>query len=356
MTTTFSLKKAFTQKQLPKFFKINLQIQKMINENKFVVTDGGVFSEEEPTTLVFCMEIVGNFKQNQRKYFAVGAFIKLIRPTLRMEDYTILVNEKTIVCLGDQIEGLPAPAEFLPLDATLVMDSNTPVPGKVLAKVVRIYDQKGPYSTRYGPKIKYACQIKDLDGIGQVLQFWRPESKLCPVQPDMTYVFYNLKTDKVTDKYFSEKPYQLSCDKDIDIEEASREQNEEHSNIRYSDGMFRGAILAINNVSKFRSCFNCSRSINVRNFVVGEKCPNCKKEVAIINEDFSFTLIVEGEDDVLSMTCFKRLITYDGSCNDEKSIELELFKILEGKMVEGEYLKKRFADQVTLNVYTLTFL
>ena len=346
MATALTMLKAFKEKKLPSFYRINLQVQKVINATKFEVGDGSKGS--------YNLEIIST-KSNLRKYFTIGSFIKVINPTLRKEDFTVLVGEKSVVCVGVPINGLPAPKPFLPIADTFGLDGQTAVPGKLLAKVVRIFDKRGPYASRHGSRVKFSVQIKDLDGSRQTLQFWRPESSQCPVQLNMIYILSNLRTDKISEKYFTEKPYSLNCDKDSDIAIATGPMKEALANVMYHDGNFKGRVLAINNVITYKSCSRCNRSVSIRNFEIGSQCPSCNHVVVALTDDFSFTLVVEIENEMFSMTCFKRLVCFEGPCDDEHNIEMVLMLGLEEKMAEGEYIKKKHADSTNFMVHTVIF-
>ena len=51
----------------------------------------------------------------------------------------------------------------------------------------------------------------------------------------MIYILSNLRTDKISEKYFTEKPYSLNCDKDSDIAIATGPMKEALANVMYHD-------------------------------------------------------------------------------------------------------------------------
>jgi hypothetical protein len=260
-----------------------------------------------------------------------------------------LVDKKTIVCLGDPISGLEKTSPFQSIASTYVLDDQADVPGKLLAKVVRIYDQAGPYPTGKGPRIKYACQIKDIDGSKQSINFWRSVAGACPIELNQVYIFKNLKATKYRGEI------SLVCDKDYDLMVAPTEQQEYLREITYYDGAYKGKVVAINRSRTFKSCDNCWRSTDT---IVGQKCPKCKKILREIIDDFSFSVVIVNGNDFLTLTCFKRLVSFQGPSIDTDSIEMEVMKLLDGKMVEGVYLEKKYKDTegANLMMHTMTIL
>ena len=168
MVATITLEKAFKDRRLPKLYKINFQIQECISTKKLKIRDG--------TTGIFSLEIIDP-KLIGSKYFEIGKFVKVINPSLRKEDFTVLVDKKTIICNGEHIAGLEVPALFQPLSTTLELESNVDIPGKILAKVVRTFEPRGPYPSQFGGmRMKFMCQIKDIHGTRQTIGIWKP----CP--------------------------------------------------------------------------------------------------------------------------------------------------------------------------------
>ena len=324
MAANLTLEKVFKAKQFPKFFKINFQVEEFITTTKLKITDNA--------TETYFLELV-DIKGYCMKYFDVGKFVRVINPGVRKEDYTILIQKKSIVCIGDTISGLKQALPFQTIASTFVLNGNEEVPGRILAKVVRIYDPFGPIASRSGPRLRYSCAIRDRDGSRQTIHFWRSSSSSCPVELDKVYIFKNLKTQN-----FLEKPFKLVCDRDNYIEVPDTEFEKALKEVKYHDGLFKGKVLAVNNVMTFKSCNMCRCGIKGTNIFVGSQCRRCKKEIKEIIDDFSFAMIIQCGNDLKTVIVFKKMLNYEGSSTNEESIEKALINELEGKTVEGEYL------------------
>ena len=103
MAANLTLDKAFKSKQYPKYFKINFQVKEFITATKLKIIDR---SNE-----TYFLELV-DVKPQCMKYFDVGKFVRLINPGIRKEGYTLLIGKKSIVCLGDSINGLEKTPPF----------------------------------------------------------------------------------------------------------------------------------------------------------------------------------------------------------------------------------------------------
>ena len=148
------------------------------------------------------------------------------------------------------------------------------------------------------------------------------------------------------------KPYWLVGDIS-GIKAASFEHEEALKNIGLHDGNFNGIVLAINNVRLFKSCCKCNRSIE--NLTLGSPCPNCQKELEMMVEDFSFTMnILNGDETVIALTGFKKIVNFEGPCTDENIVEGFLNSQLEGKSVEGDYIKHINYDIPAINNITFS--
>ena len=325
MVATITLEKAFKDKRVPKLLKINFQVQECTTKKKMKIRDG--------STGNFSLEIIDP-KLIGSKYFEIGKFVKVINASLRKNDLTILIDNKSIICRGDPISSLEVPSPFQPLASTLELNGNTIIPGKILAKVVRVFDPKGPIPSKFeGMRAKFVFQIKDIHGTRQTIAIWKPWNlnNICPVEINKVYEFSNVKTDNYLDK-----PYWLIGDINC-IKAASKDHEETLKNVGVHDGKFNGTVVAINNIKLFKSCNKCSSSIEVP--AVGSTCPKCKKELEIVVDDFSFTMTIESGADLIPFTGFKKTVNFQGPCTDEDTIEDLLNSQFEGKVAVGEYIK-----------------
>ena len=105
-----------------------------------------------------------------------------------------------------------------------------------------------------------------------------------------------------------EKPFNLVCDKDSYIETPEAEFEIALKEVTYHDGLYKGKILATNNVRTFKSYSICRRGIKDANTFVGSQCKKCKKEIKEIIDDFSFSLIIQCGNDLKALTVFKKML------------------------------------------------
>ena len=335
MATTTTLEKVFKKEKLPKFFKINFQVEGYLGSKKMTIRDG--------STGMFSLELL-DVKPASLKYFDIGKFVKVINPIVRKDDFTLLVNGMTIVCLGEPIAGLEVALPFLPISATYDYENQVEVPGKILAKVVRIYDPLGPYQSQGGPRCKHACQIKDVDGSRQTLKMWYGVKT--PFENEKTFVFSNLRADRYNGKTT------LICESATCIQPAAKEHEEALKGIAYHDGNFKGKVLAINAIKLFKSCIKCQRSIRdeyvIKHFSKGMACPKCKQGIEEIVDDFSFHLVIAIGSEYSTFVAFRKTISFEGPSTVEDEVEQMITSQLEGKSMEGTFISSRSGDEYTI--------
>ena len=216
--------------------------------------------------------------------------------------------------------------------------------------MVRIFEPK-IQQTRSGPTFNSSFVIKDDNGDQQVIDMWRKTNEMC-VMIGKVYIFSNL----VTKGFPEDKPHHLKLCNDNDAALASDDQQQKLAHLGYADGRFSGKILAIHSPITFKSCNHCRRSITKTILKVGEECFKCHKVIREVIDDYSITIVVEnGTLDVLSMTCFRRHLPVEKQ-DTQNLLEDELCRKYEGKMVKGDYKKKRYPERnVEFTVETLNF-
>ena len=203
--TSVTLEKAFKDRRLPRLFKINFQIQDAVSTKMFKIGDG--------SNGTFYLEILDPKHSSTNTYIKSGNFVKVVNPTLRKEDHTIILDKKSIIYRGEAIPGIEkVNVIYQSLASTLELESGKNIPGKILAKVVQIYEPLGPYPSKYGGmRWKHTFQIKDIDDAKQSMGIWKPNN-LSPVEIGKSYVFSHVKTDN----YQKSKPYMLIGDENGD--------------------------------------------------------------------------------------------------------------------------------------------
>ena len=346
MASTVSLKKVFSRKSLPKLVSVNVQIVGFVTSKKLKIRDSNQVGQ-------FYLDI--NLAEHYMlRYFEISRMIKIINPGVNEQESTLVIEKKTIVSKGTKIEGIEDVSPYATVSSTFDMDKKCQVPGKILGRVVKIFEPKY-YQTSYGSRIKYIIRIKDIAGDLQTIGMFRGTHERLCVSLGKAYIFSNL----VTEAFPDEKPHNLSLDKDSNAVLASEEEQRKMALLKYADGQFSGKILAIHSPIFYSSCNHCKCSVKNSSFNVGDKCPKCHKAVTEVIADYSFTLVVEnGNCNDISMTCFRTYLPVEtkGTQLTQDLLEDTLCKKYEGKTVMGDYVKKRYPENgVNFNVETFNF-
>ena len=346
MASTVPLKKVFSGKSLPKRVTVNVQIVGFVTTKKLKIRDSNQVGP-------FYLDI--NWAEHYMvRYFEIGRTITIINPGVNEKESTLVIEKKTIVANGTKIEGIEQASSYATVSSTFDIDKKCQVPGKILGRVVKIFEPK-EFQTKYGPRIKYTIKIKDIAGDLQTIgMFRRTHHRLC-VSLGKAYIFSNL----VTEAFPEDKPHFLYLEKDSNAVLATEEQQSQMSSLEYADGKFSGKILAIHSPLFYSSCNHCKRSVTNYSFNVGDECPKCRKAVTEVIADYSFTLVVEnGNSNDISMTCFRTYlpVEMEGTQLTQDLLEDALCKKYEGKVVTGDYVKKKYPENgVEFNVETFNF-
>ena len=332
-----TLNQVFSLKTQPRRLTVIFQIIEKIGSNIYKIQDEGNCSYQ--------LDISGA-KRYMIRYFENGKFLKVINPRIDKKSSTLHIEQKTIVSRGNEIAGLENLQTFQTIQSTFLLEPKVVVSGKILGKVVKLHEPVD-YETRFGKRIRYACEIKDMIGNRQVVTFWRwPNSKVC-VELMKAYVFIKLQTDNFPEN----KPHFLESMRDENVVLASDELQTQMRLIENADKKIEGKVLAIHSSLKFISCPFCKRALQKAGFKSGDNClrRGCKKKVEIAVKDFSFVAVVEnGRSDDISVTCFKEQFPIDLSYTNVEELETAIITKYEGQIVKADIIKKRNPDNDVL--------
>ena len=341
MAATTSLEKVFNLKNLPKRLTVNVQIVGYLTAKKLKICDANQDN-------MYYLDI-SSAEHYMLKYFEIGKFVKVINPKVGQES-TLLLDKNTIIVNGTKIKDLQLASPYTDISSTYDLNPRNKVPGKLIGKVVKINDPH-QFQTMYGARNKHSFVIKDANGDKQTVDSWRKCDEKCPVELGNVYVFSQMKTGS----FPYTKPHYLINDRDNNIALAPYDQQKAMENVEFADGRFAGKILGINSTKLYSNCNHCKSHIYDTSFKVGEKCPKCSEEVNSLVDDYSFTLVIEnGATDDIFVTCYKKFLSVEIPWKDQEALEDKLCQEFEGKQVKGEYVKKRFPDEVKFNVETIT--
>ena len=319
-----TLSKFFMTKKMPKKFSINFQIKEAITDEKFKITDGnGIFDL-----------VVSDMKPQWKKYFRPGRFAKIIMPKLDKTLGAVTMGENSILLQGRSIEGLDQTPTldktFAPISSTFELDKHQHVSWSIIGKVAEKYEGK----FRNTSFLKLG--IKDINGNKNSVSIWKQNLDYSWIDLNMVLIFKNLKTDK----YPQTKPFHLSTKMGSVIELAPSINRDEYASVKIFDGEIDGKIAGFNNFIPFRCCSECKKSIGLTK--IGSKCPICSKIVENILHNFSVNLIINGEEEFVTLLCFKSNLSFEPSKEDNgDASESELREKFEDCTVSATFNNKQ---------------
>ena len=284
------------------------------------------------------LEVDKDNKSN-KKYLSQGNGIKIVAPVVDNVAEIIRLDAKSLIFQGKTTGRTPSSTSFNEYETFAILKDLGPkvnVPGRILAKVVRIYETR-TYMVRNKATDVQHIVLKDINGVKTTLSIWENHSFFGKLVDKKVYVLTNLKTDKFPEA----PPHNISTFAKTHFHEASEGEALKFEHIGWLDGEVQGKVLGFQELYSYDSCPTCNCAARRK---LGDLCHRCNAPLSNLLKDFKFKIIIESEKGPATFVGFKRILNFQTEETDAAILEGLLNSEFEDVGVKINYRSSRAMD------------
>ena len=271
------------------------------------------FVDQHDDTIMYQLDF-SEAKEAQKKHFVTDQILKIIHPSLDQDEQRICVTASTLVFPMSN----PTKREDLGnLKVIQHLDPKEIATQKIALKVVSAMEKR-EVKTNWGTTSVRKIVCKDVLGNSTNVSLWSNHCNSSTIRVNAVYYFENL----MAEKYPEIKPHFLGTSRRAIITEITAAAvKARFADISEMDGTVVGTILGFQDIYNYKSCPFCKCSFKGD---AGDACGKCKKIVAEIKDDFRFSVVIQGDEEPVTLIGFKSaLITLAPSEASKSPNELE---------------------------------